>query len=162
MNEHERDRTEADDYDRDAISLRPYLDTLRRYRAVIVGAIVGASVLFVIGVLAMLVIFPSERVASLPFRLLFEGAAQNQYPNKTPFNPTEIVGVPVVTEVFKANDLQQYGKLRRFQGRAVHPEFQPRAGSAQLRVPIQIGRHQTDRGRSEPHRGRVQPESGQP
>ena len=114
MNEHDRDRTDAVDYDRDAISLRPYLDTLRRYKPVIVSAIVGASVVFAIGVLVMLLVFPSERVASVPFRLLFDGAAKNQYPNKTPFNPTEVVGVPVVTEVFKANDLQQYGDYEGF------------------------------------------------
>jgi len=114
MNEHDRDRTDAADYDRDVISLRPYLNALRRYQAVIVGAIVGVSVLFVIVLLARVVIFPAERVASLRFRLLFKGAAQNQYPNAAAFNPTEIIGVPVAMEVFKANDLQKYGTYEAF------------------------------------------------
>jgi hypothetical protein len=114
MTEQIRDRTEAAEFDRDTISLRPYLDTLKRYRAIIVGAFVAVSVFFVIGLFVMLVLFPAERVAALPFRLLFEGAAQSQYPNKTPFSPTEIVGVPVVTEVFRANDLEQYGKYEGF------------------------------------------------
>jgi hypothetical protein len=114
MHEQDRDRTDSADYDNGAISLRPYLDTLRRYQPIIVGAIVGASLLFVVGLFALLLVFPAERVATLPFRLLFEGAARNQYPNKTPFNPTEIVGVSVVTEAFKANDLQQYGTYESF------------------------------------------------
>ena len=33
-----------------------------------------------------------EKVASVGFRLLFEGAAQNQYPSGIPFSPTDIVG----------------------------------------------------------------------
>jgi hypothetical protein len=114
MNEHERDRTDAADVDRDVISLRPYLDTLRRYRAIIVGAIGGASVLFVIVLIARVVIFPAERVASLGFRLQFVGAGQNQYPNAMPFSPTEIIGVPVAMEVFKTNDLQKYGNYEAF------------------------------------------------
>jgi len=115
MNEQERNQADAGgDYHDDEISLRPYVDTLWRYRRIIKGAAIAVSVVFIVGVLALLLIYPSERVASLPFRLLFDGAALNQYPNKTPFSPTEIVGAPIVTEVFKANDLQQYGKYEGF------------------------------------------------
>jgi len=115
MNEQERHQADADgDYQDDEVSLRPYMDTLWRYRRIIRGAARAMSVVFVIGVLALLLIYPSERVASLQFRLLFDGAALNQYPNKAPFSPTEIVGAPIVTEVFKANDLQQYGKYESF------------------------------------------------
>lgn len=115
MNDQERNQADTGGAnDDDVISLRPYVDTLRRYRRIIGGAAVATSAVFVLVVLAMLIIFPSERVASLQFRLLFEGAAQHQYPNKTPFSPTEIVGAPVVTEVFQANDLQQYGKYEGF------------------------------------------------
>lgn len=102
------------DTDKDAISLKPYFDTLRRYRIIIYGSVQAVSALFVIGLLAMLLLFPAERVAALPFRLLFEGAAQNQYPNRTPFSPAEIVGAPVVLEVYQTNDLAQYGKYEGF------------------------------------------------
>jgi hypothetical protein len=102
------------EYDDDVISLYPYLQTLLRYRIIIVGAVVAVSVAFLIGLLAMLLLYPSERIASLRFRLMFDGAAQGEYPNKTPFSFTEIVGAPVVAEVFKANDLQQYGKSENF------------------------------------------------
>jgi hypothetical protein len=104
----------GDNAEGDAISLRPYFDTLRRYRNVIRGALLAVSGLFLVGVLALLMIFPAERVASIQFRLLFDGAAQNQYPNKTPFSPTEIVGPPVIAEVFEKNDLQRYGKYESF------------------------------------------------
>jgi hypothetical protein len=102
------------DVNTDTISLKPYFDALRRYRRVIYGAAQALSVLFVIGLLAMFVMFPAERVATLPFRLLFEGAAQNQYPNKTPFSPTEIVGAPIVTAVYNTNGLGEYGEYGGF------------------------------------------------
>jgi hypothetical protein len=98
------------------ISLAPIVDTLRRYRNIIGGAVVAVSVVFVIGVLAMLLIFPAERVASVEFRLLFEGAALGQYPNKMPFSSAEIVSPAVVTEVFQTNELQQYGAYEAFKG----------------------------------------------
>jgi hypothetical protein len=103
----------SDDAD---IPLGPIFDTLRRYRRIIGGAVVAVSVVFVIGVLAMLLIFPAERVASVEFRLMFEDAALGQYPNKMRFSSAEIVSPAVVTEVFQTNDLQQYGPYEAFKG----------------------------------------------
>lgn len=110
----DQERTQADSSDDDVISLRPYVEALRRYRRIIGAAAVATLVVFIVGVLAMLVIYPSERVASLQFRLMFDGAAQGQYPNKTPFSPAEIVGAPIITAVFNADDLKQYGKYEGF------------------------------------------------
>ena len=71
----------ASDYAEDEISLRPYFDTLWGYRRVIGAAIVGTMFLFAVGALAGYLRVPAERLASIQFRLLFDGAAQNQYPS---------------------------------------------------------------------------------
>src|SRR6185503_2800816 len=65
-------------------------------------------------VLAAALFFPSEHIASLQFRLLFEGASDNRYPNKTPFSVSEIVGAPVVTEVVSSGELAKYGTYEDF------------------------------------------------
>ncbi len=98
----------------DEISLQPYFETLWRYRRVIAAAPLVVAAIFVIVVLGVWLWLPAERLASLQFRLLFEGAAQNRYPNDTAFSPTEIVAAPVVAAVFKANDLQRFGKYEDF------------------------------------------------
>ncbi|MDO8835363.1 MAG: hypothetical protein Q7V01_07185 [Vicinamibacterales bacterium] len=115
MNEPVRGQTNAvEDYQDDEISLRPYMETLWKYRKVILAALAAAAVVFFVGVIGLSILYPTERVATVKFRLLFDGAAQNEYPNKAPFSPTEIVGAPVVTEVYKTNNLEQYGPYERF------------------------------------------------
>jgi len=101
-------------HDDGEISLRVYFETTWRYRQVIAIALAIVCVLYASAVLAFRIRFPEERVASIQFRLLFEGAAQDQYPNGIPFSSTDIAGAPVVTEVFKANDLQRYGPYEYF------------------------------------------------
>jgi hypothetical protein len=98
----------------DEISLRVYFETIWRYRQVIGVSLALVCVLYACAVLAYRIKSPEERVASVQFRLLFEGAAQDQYPNGIPFSPTDIAGAPVVTEVFKANDLQRFGSYEYF------------------------------------------------
>jgi hypothetical protein len=98
----------------DDISLQPYVDALRRYRRVILALTLLAGVLFILAALAAVILSPSERIASVAFRLLFEGAAQNKYPNDSPFSPVEIVASPVAAEVYRANDLQRFGKFEDF------------------------------------------------
>jgi hypothetical protein len=98
----------------DEISLRPYFDMIWRQRQIVLAATVGVGVLFILAAIALVILSPAERIASIPFRLLFEGAAENKYPNDTPFSPTEIVAAPVLTEVFQINDLQRFGKFDVF------------------------------------------------
>jgi hypothetical protein len=105
---------EADNTD-DEISLKPYFETLWGYRRVIAAAVVGVGTLYVVGVLLLFLIAPVERLGSIQFRILFDGAEKGEYPNGTPFSASEIVAGPVLTEVFQANDLQRFGKYQDFQ-----------------------------------------------
>jgi hypothetical protein len=106
--------SDAPDYMEDEISLKPYFETLRGYRRVIGAAVVGVAVLYVVSVLLVLLIAPAERLGSIEFRLLFEGAEKGEYPNGNLFSASEIVAGPVLTEVFKTNDLKRFGKYEDF------------------------------------------------
>lgn len=105
--------TAAESHD-DEISLSVYFETLWRYRSVIVASAAFVTVVFAIALIAFRLRSPVERVASIQVRLLFDGAAQNRYPNGTPFSPSDIVGAPVVAEVFAANDLKRFGPYEYF------------------------------------------------
>lgn len=94
--------------DDETISLRPYVDAVWRFRQPIAAALLIVAVVFILVAVFTVVRAPSERVASLHFRLMFAGAAQGRYPNDTPFSPMEIVGAPVLTEVYRANDLKRF------------------------------------------------------
>lgn len=102
------------DHTYDVISLRPYFETLWSYRRVIAAGVLGAATFYLVGVLLVFLISPTERLSSVEFRLLFDGAEKGEYPNGTVFSSSEIVAGPVLTEVFKVNDLQRFGKYEDF------------------------------------------------
>lgn len=102
------------DHTYDEVSLRPYFETLWSYRRVIAAWVVGVATFYVVGVLVVFLISPAERLSSVPFRLLFDGAEKGEYPNGTLFSTSEIVAGPVLTEVFKVNDLQRFGRYEDF------------------------------------------------
>ena len=102
------------DHEDDEISLKPYFQALWGYRRVINAAVVGVATLYLVGVFIVFLLAPAERMGSIQFRLLFDGAAQGQYPNGTLFSASEIVGEPVTAEVFKLDDLQRFGKYEDF------------------------------------------------
>ena len=108
-----RDDDRIDELD-DEISLRPYFEILRSYRRVIGATVVGVGTLFVVGVILVFLVSPVERIGSIQFRLLFDGAEKGEYPNHTPFSPSELVAGPVLTEVYRINDLQRFGKYEDF------------------------------------------------
>ena len=103
----------GDVYD-DEISLLPLLRTLWSYRQVMSLAVAGVMGIFVVAMLAAYVSQAVERLGTLEFRLLFEGASQGQYPNGTLFSSAEITSTPVLTEVFETNDLERYGSYDDF------------------------------------------------
>jgi hypothetical protein len=109
-------RGDVDEADRtyEEISLKPYFETLWSYRRVIAVSIIGAATFYLVGVLIVFLTSPTERLSSVPFRLLFDGAEKGEYPNGNVFSTSEIVAGPVLTEVFKLNDLQRFGKYEDF------------------------------------------------
>ena len=98
----------------DEISLQPLLKTLWSYRRVINLAVAGVMGIFVVAMLAAYVFQVAERLGTVEFRLLFEGASQGEYPNGTLFSSAEITSTPVLTEVFETNDLERYGSYEDF------------------------------------------------
>ena len=98
----------------DEVSLTPYFETLWAYRRVIAASVVGVVAFYLVAVLLVFLVAPTERLGSIQFRLLFTGAEKGQYPNGTLFSASEIVAGPVLSEVFKANDLQRFGKYEDF------------------------------------------------
>jgi hypothetical protein len=60
---------------------------------------------------------PIERSASIPFRLVFEGAEEQKYPSGVPFSSTDIVSTPVLNAVFEINDLEKYIAYESFANR---------------------------------------------
>jgi hypothetical protein len=103
----------SDQSDED-LSLQPLLQALWSYRRVMLVAFVA----IVLGYLALMMTAyarqPHERIASIAVRLTFEGAAEDHFPNGTKFSSTEIVSTPVLTEVFRKNDLQRFGTFEFF------------------------------------------------
>lgn len=122
MSEHENPRmttpvvtgpgSEAEDDS--GISLKPLLDVIVAYRRVITLAIVSAVTLAALAVVTLGLVLPTERTATIEFRLLFDGAAENKYPNDSPFNPAELVDTSVLNEVYRTDDLQRFGPYEDF------------------------------------------------
>lgn len=109
-------RGEADAVVEDAVSSDQQVSNivkLWQYRRIILIAIVLGVV--VTGLIYFLA--PAEHLASLKFRLLFEGADKGEYPSGMRFSTDEIVAKPVLLTVYKANKLSEdrYGGFEDFQ-----------------------------------------------
>jgi len=92
----------------DGLSLQPLLRTLWAYRRVMLLSLVGVAVAYIALMVAVFALVPTERFASIEFRLTFEGAADDKYPNGTKFSSAEIVAGPVLAEVFRKNEIQRF------------------------------------------------------
>ena len=100
--------------DASKIDIESIARTLWAYRHVMAAALALVAALYVVGVLAALLVLPTERLASVQFRLLFDGADKNRYPSGAAFSPTEIVSGPVLTDVYATNDLRRFGTYAAF------------------------------------------------
>jgi hypothetical protein len=98
----------------DELSLQPVLRTLWSYRRTMQLAFAATVLTCVAAAILAYTLAPSERVASLSFQLLFEGADRGEYPNATKFSSAEFVSTPVLTVVFASNDLQRYTPFTKF------------------------------------------------
>ncbi|HUF09875.1 MAG TPA: hypothetical protein VMO47_11175 [Rhodothermales bacterium] len=106
-------RDEIEEYE-PGIPLGGIVRIIVRYRYPIVLSV--AAVLLLYGVIAGVVYLfgPSQRVASIPFRLEFTGAGQGLYPNGTRFSTSDIVATPILTKVYDTNDLSRFLPYRTF------------------------------------------------
>ena len=102
------EREEFIDEPDETFSLKPVLQTLWGYRRAMVIAFVAIVVSYAGVMLLLYAVTPRETLATIGFRLTFEGAEQDQFPNGTKFSPAEIVAGPVLAEVFKKNELERY------------------------------------------------------
>jgi hypothetical protein len=98
----------------DEVSLVPILRTLWAYRRAIAVLLFIVVVGMAATVMVMYARVPVERLATLGFQLTFEGAEQRRFPNGTRFSPAEIVGSPVLSEVFRQNELERYAPYADF------------------------------------------------
>jgi hypothetical protein len=105
--------TELDDRSHE-ISLKPLIQRLYSNRNRLVTAVAASMLLFGVVALAQFLRAPVERIATLQFRPLFEGADKAEYPNGTPFSSADILATPVLTQVFEANQLERFGTFRGF------------------------------------------------
>lgn len=98
----------------EGFTLRDVVNVARVYGAHIVAIVGILAVLYVIGALSAYLFSPSRKVTTLAFRLEFRGAENGQYPNGTKFSPTEILGTPVLLNVYKSNRLDQFCRFEAF------------------------------------------------
>jgi hypothetical protein len=90
------------------VLLSHYTAALGRYKSVILLALAGVTLAYLIIAIAIYLFAPAEQITSQPFRLGFEGAGQGEYPNKTKFNIAEIINGPILTRVWQSNRLGDY------------------------------------------------------
>jgi hypothetical protein len=110
----------------DEISFRPIFKTLWGYRKRIALAVTAVMAVFVITVLAVYLLMPSERIASLGFRLTFDGVDKGEYPNGVKFSTSEIISTPVLSDVFATNNLDRYfGNFEDFKNSVFMMESNP-------------------------------------
>ena len=81
------------------------------YRRVLLGA--AAIGLAVTGLVYFLA--PAEHLSTLRFRLLFEGADAGTYPSGVRFTTEDIKARSVLDQVYKADELDQWGSFEDFQ-----------------------------------------------
>lgn len=102
------------DHDDDEISIGPYLARLWAYRQVVALGLVLTALTFGLVLAGLALVIPTERLGSLQFRLLFEGAQDGEYPDESPFNPADLTTAPILTRVYEANDLDRFGPYEQF------------------------------------------------
>jgi hypothetical protein len=98
----------------DDFSFLPIIRTLWSYRRTILAGITAAVVAFVVVAVVLYARMPRETLASIGFRVTFEGAEEDEYPNGTKFSSAEIASTPVLEEVFRRNELKQYTTFQDF------------------------------------------------
>ena len=114
------DKSEAvRDVEAGEISLAPLFRIAWGYRAVVLLSFIGVAVAFLTWAVWELTFQPVERRASVPFRLVFDGADRGEYPNGLPFSHSEIISESVMRNVYASNDLERYLSYDSFKTKVV-------------------------------------------
>jgi len=98
----------------DFISLAPLWSLLRRYRRWLEVSLFGLFLAAAGGLAAAWLVLPHRTVSSVGISLKFPGAALGQYPNKTPFLPTDLLLPEVLRKVYESNRLEKYVRFDDF------------------------------------------------
>lgn len=107
------------------LSLRQFFTILRAYKAAILLSLVAVVAGYALVVVAYVVLSPSRRITTLPFRLEFKGAESGVYPNGTPFSASEIVNTPILLSVYNANALSDMVAYQTFKNAIFIVESNP-------------------------------------
>lgn len=115
-NDEPRSRDADPDFDDEYVngSFADFGEKLRRQRGLIMWATMSLVLLLLIVSIAVYLWSPAERLASLPFRLEFQGVENRRYPSGVLFTTGDIVATPVIRSVYDANDLQRYCSFAEF------------------------------------------------
>jgi len=105
---------ESDALFEEELSLRKIVRALWWYRLVIAAAVVAVAVVATVVSVWVYLRQPVERQSSVEFRLDFEGADKGEYPNGLEFSHAEIIGAPVLTQVYESNGLSRYCRYDHF------------------------------------------------
>jgi hypothetical protein len=98
----------------DELSLKDLILTLWQHRKIIV--VLSLSIILIIAAVAAFVYLRQQnyKVVSLEFKLDFEGADKNEYPNGLRFSTADILSTPVLSQVYEENDLKRYLGFSKF------------------------------------------------
>jgi hypothetical protein len=120
-------RTDSATYDEpeSPVAVSHLVHTLAAYRGMILIACGTAALLYTIAALFIYFTSPAARMTSLPFRLVFKGAAEGFYPDGLRFAREEIVATPILLRVYERNDLKKYVTFDAFSKAAFIQESNP-------------------------------------
>jgi hypothetical protein len=98
----------------ETFSVRHLFMTLRRYLPAILLSFLAVMIGYTILALALYVSAPTQTVTTLQFRLEFNGAEEQRYPNGTRFSPSDILNTPTLARVFDQNDMKRFMTFAEF------------------------------------------------
>lgn len=105
---------EFHDREPEGLDLKEVARTLWSYRRTIAITMGGVIMVMIIALLAVYLSVPTERVATVVFQLTFNLADNGKYPNNTAFSSADVVAPPVLSEVYRMNDLQRFTDFQSF------------------------------------------------
>ncbi|HEY0158846.1 MAG TPA: hypothetical protein VGF28_16300 [Thermoanaerobaculia bacterium] len=107
------------------LSISDLAAIVKQYKTAILLVIGATAAFVVIASVATMLLLPSRRVTTLPFRLEFKGADRGEYPNGTKFSTSEVVSTPVLLQVYNHNSLANLVNYQTFKASIFITESNP-------------------------------------